>query len=299
MSGVTVEILTVKTTGDRLSSEPLPMIGGKGLFTKEIEEALLERKAHLAVHSLKDLPTEMPEGLVLAAIPRREDQRDVLISRYGKRFADLPMHALIGTSSVRRSAQLKHIRPDLRIEPLRGNLDTRLRKLREGQSDAIVLAAAGLRRLGLEDQITEYFTPELLCPAVGQGALAVQARQDNDDTLQVLNHLEDRWARVSATAERALLHRLGGGCQIPIAAITQQQQDRIRISAVVVHPEGTQIFRASELSAPINWQTDRMETIHAAEVLGMKTAENLLAQGAGKILELSMQINPLTPPRIA
>lgn len=199
--GARVEILTVRTTGDRMKDEPLPQIGGKGLFTKEIEEALLEGRAHLAVHSLKDLPTQISPGLVLAAVPRREDPRDVLVSRDGKRLAGLALQARVGTSSVRRAAQLKHLRPDLQIEPLRGNLDTRLRKLREGgRLDAIVLAAAGLVRMGLAEQITEYFSEETLCPAVGQGALGIEARAEDEETLRALALLEDRWARVSTTA---------------------------------------------------------------------------------------------------
>ncbi|MBI3896480.1 MAG: hydroxymethylbilane synthase [Acidobacteria bacterium] len=287
--GIRVEILTVRTTGDRMKDEPLPQIGGKGLFTKEIEEALLEGRAHLAVHSLKDLPTEIPAGLILAAVPRREDPRDVLVSRDGKRLAELSPEARVGTSSVRRAAQLKHLRPDLQIEPLRGNLDTRLRKLREGRLDAIVLAAAGLVRMGLAEQITEYFAEETLCPAVGQGALGIEARAEDEETLRILALLEDRWARVSTTAERSLLRHLGGGCQVPIAAISRQEEDRIRLTAVVIHPDGNQLLRSTQISPPGSLNTGAKAAIAAAEALGKKTAENLLQQGAGQILQLVAQ----------
>ena len=296
--GTCVEILTVRTTGDRMREEPLSQIGGKGLFTKEIEEALLEGRAHLAVHSLKDLPTQISPGLALAAVPRREDPRDVLISRDGQRLAGLALQARVGTSSIRRAAQLKHLRPDLQIEPLRGNLDTRLRKLREGRLDAIVLAAAGLVRMGLAEQITEYFAEETFCPAVGQGALGIEARAEDAETLRALALLEDRWARVSTTAERSLLRHLGGGCQVPIAAFTQLQEPyRLRLTAVVVHPEGTLLIRATELSLPGTLHIEKEAAIEDAESLGQKTAENLLRQGAGPILELvSHSPSPLPTP---
>ncbi|MBI4480680.1 MAG: hydroxymethylbilane synthase [Acidobacteria bacterium] len=296
--GTPVEILTVRTIGDRMKDEPLPQIGGKGLFTKEIEEALLEGRAHLAVHSLKDLPTQISPGLVLAAVPRREDPRDVLISRDGKHLAGLALQARVGTSSIRRAAQLKHLRPDLQIEPLRGNLDTRLRKLREGQLDAIVLAAAGLVRMGLAEQITEYFAEETFCPAVGQGALGIEARAEDAETLRALALLEDRWARVSTTAERSLLRHLGGGCQVPIAAFTQLQEPyRLRLTAVVVHPKGNPLIRATELSWSGTLHIEKEAAIEDAESLGEKTAENLLRQGAGPILELvSHSPSPLPAP---
>jgi hydroxymethylbilane synthase len=276
-AGLRVEILALGTTGDRLRDQPLPQIGGKGLFTKELEEALLEGRAHIAVHSLKDLPTELSSGLVLAAVPAREDARDVLMSRGGDTLAKLPAGARIGTSSVRRAAQLRRIRPDARIEPLRGNLGTRLRKLREGAFDAIVLAAAGLHRMGWKDQITEYLPEEVLCPAVGQGALAIEARQEDLQTLRLLAVLEDSWARFSATAERALLRRLGGGCQVPIAAFTARDGNDARLTALVIRPDGTELVRAAE-RGPVKDAT-------AAAVLGEKAAESLLRQGAGGILE--------------
>src|SRR5581483_9524407 len=202
--GSRVEILTIRTTGDKLAQQPLPQIGGKGLFTKEVEDALLDRRAQLAVHSLKDLPTDLPQGLILACVPPREDPRDALISRNGARLNELRQGAVVGTSSIRRAAQLQRVRPDLRIEPLRGNLDTRLRKLRESSLDAIVLAVAGLRRMGFESHVTEILSEDILCPAVGQGALGIEARADDARTLQALAALEHPWARLAVTAERSL-----------------------------------------------------------------------------------------------
>jgi hydroxymethylbilane synthase len=281
--GCRIEIQTIRTTGDKNTSQPLPQIGGKGLFTKEVEDALLDGSADFAVHSLKDLPTELPEGLVLAAVPLREDSRDALLSRSGKGLNDLPYNSLIGTSSVRREAQLKRFRPDLRIEPLRGNLDTRLRKLREGPYDAIVLAVAGLSRLGLDGEITERLSPEILCPAVGQGALGIEARGNDERTLAALLKLEDRWSRLAVSAERSLLKALGGGCQIPIAAYVTQSEDRMSITGIVVRPDGTETIHASETS-PSLAKCNREEAIQMAEVLGEKTAALLVERGALALL---------------
>ena len=295
--GSRVEILTIRTTGDRLTQQPLPQIGGKGLFTKEVEDALLDGRADLAVHSLKDLPTELPEGLILAAVPRREDSRDALLSRNGARWNDLPQGALVGTSSIRRAAQLKRLRPDFRIEPLRGNLDTRLRKLREGPFDAIVLAVAGLRRLGLDGEITEILPEEIMCPAIGQGALGIEARADDQRTLHALSAMEDPWARLTVTAERSLLKCLGGGCQIPIAATVARHEERIRLTAIVVRPDGSELITASGLSASIAGLS-RNEAIEAAEALGSKTAEALIQKGAARILgELAADQTPLPAPQ--
>ena len=262
----------VKTTGDKITDVPLAQVGAqvgaKGLFTKEIEEALLEGRADLAVHSLKDLPTELPAGLVLAATPAREDPRDALV---GRRLADLPAGAKLGTSSLRRAAQLRKVRPDLRIEPVRGNLDTRLRKLDEGQYDAIVLAAAGLKRLGWEDRIAQILSPEIVCPAVGQGALAIETGATGLAACQKLNHAPTQWA---VTAERALLAALGGGCQVPIGAYATVAGDRLSLQAVVVSPDGVQLVR------------DRSEGPAAdAERIGRELGEALLAAGADSILE--------------
>ncbi|MBI3934070.1 MAG: hydroxymethylbilane synthase [Acidobacteria bacterium] len=275
--GARIELLTMGTTGDRLRERPLPQIGGKGLFTMELEEALLDGRAHFAVHSLKDLPTELGAGLTLAAIPPREDSRDALVSRTGKPFAELPSGARIGTSSVRRAAQLRRLRPDTRIEPLRGNLDTRLRKLREGSLDAIVLAAAGLHRMGWQEQITEYFPVQVLYPAVGQGALGIEARAADHSTLETLSVLEDPWSRICITAERSLLRHLGGGCQIPIAAHTQREMNGVSLDAIVIRTDGTEIIQAND-SCP-------EASVGTAEALGKNVAENLLRQGARRILE--------------
>jgi len=258
----------IKTTGDKITDVPLAQVGGKGLFTKEIEEALLDGRADLAVHSLKDLPTELPAGLVLAATPEREDPRDALV---GRRLADLPAGAKLGTSSLRRAAQLRKVRPDLRIEPVRGNLDTRLRKLDDGQYDAIVLAAAGLKRLGWEDRIAEILPPDVVCPAVGQGALAIETSGTGLLACQKLNHAPTQWA---VTAERALLAALGGGCQVPIGAYATVTGERLSLQAVVVSPDGVQLVR------------DRSEGPAAdAQRIGSELGEALLAAGADSILE--------------
>ena len=274
--GARVELLTMVATGDRLGELPLPAIGGKGLFTMELEAALLDGRAHLAVHSLKDLPTELGSGLTLAAIPPREDARDVLISRTGVLFSALPQGARIGTSSVRRSAQLLRLRPDLRIEPLRGNLDTRLRKLREGAWDAIVLAAAGLHRMGWKDQITEYFPKNVLYPAIGQGALGIEARAGDHPTLEVLAVMNDPWSAITAAAERSLLRHLGGGCQVPIAAFTHHHGSGMSVDAIVIRPDGTELIQTTEISPDTSTE--------AAEALGKQAADHLLRLGARRLL---------------
>ena len=266
--GYPSRIEIIKTTGDKITDVPLAQVGAKGLFTKEIEEALLEGRADLAVHSLKDLPTELPAGLVLAAIPAREDPRDALV---GKRLADLPAGARLGTSSLRRAAQLRKVRPDLRIEPVRGNLDTRLRKLDEGQYDAIVLAAAGLKRLGWEARIAEILPPDIVCPAVGQGALAIETGRTGLLACQSLDHPATRSA---VTAERALLAALGGGCQVPIGAYATVAGGRLFLQAVVVSPDGVDLVR------------DQSEGPTADALrIGRELGEALLAAGADSILE--------------
>jgi hydroxymethylbilane synthase len=260
----------VKTTGDKITDVPLAKVGTKGLFTKEIEEALLEGRADLAVHSLKDLPTELPEGLVLAAIPGREDPRDAVA---GRPLAALPAGSRVGTSSLRRAAQLRKLRPDLVIESVRGNLDTRLRKLDEGQYDAILLAAAGLKRLGWERRIAEILPADAVCPAVGQGALAIEtrARGAGRDACAALDEAD---ARAAVTAERAVLAALGGGCQVPIGAYAEMREGHLRLFAVVASPDGREIIRASSEGAP-----------DAAEALGRALGAELLERGARAILE--------------
>src|SRR6266436_618808 len=232
--GARTRLEIIKTTGDKITDVPLSQVGGKGLFTKEIEEALLDGSIDLAVHSLKDLPTELPEGLVLAAIPEREDPRDAMV---GCTLASLPLGAKVGTSSLRRAAQLRRLRPDLQVESIRGNLDTRLRKLDEGQYDAILLAAAGLKRLGWADRIAEILAPEVMCPAVGQGALAIETRAAGAgfDAVQSLDHAA---THAAVTAERGVLGALGGGCQVPIGAYATVSGNRMRVHAIVAAPDG-------------------------------------------------------------
>jgi hydroxymethylbilane synthase len=266
-AGQECRIEIIKTTGDKITDVPLAKVGTKGLFTKEIEEALLDGRAHLAVHSLKDLPTELPEGLVLAAIPEREDPRDAMV---GRTLANLPMGAKVGTSSLRRAAQLRQLRPDLQVESIRGNLDTRLRKLDEGQYDAILLAAAGLKRLGWGDRIAEILSPEQMCPAVGQGALAIEARTGFDG-VKMLDHADTRTA---VLAERGVLGALGGGCQVPIGAYATVSEDRVHILAIVAAPDGTQVIRA-EAEGPSA----------EASLIGASLAAELLTRGARQILE--------------
>jgi hydroxymethylbilane synthase len=259
----------IKTTGDKITDLPLAQVGGKGLFTKEIEEALLAGRADLAVHSLKDLPTELPAGLVLAATPEREDPRDALV---GKRLTDLPAGAKLGTSSLRRAAQLRKVRPDLRVEPVRGNLDTRLRKLDEGQYDAIVLAAAGLKRLGWEDRIAEILSPDIICPAVGQGALAIETA--GGIGLLACGQLNHPPTQYAITAERALLAALGGGCQVPIGAYATVTGERLFLQAVVVSPDGLDLVRDRSAGS-----------VADAQRIGRELGEALLAAGADRILE--------------
>jgi hydroxymethylbilane synthase len=266
-AGHECRIAIIKTTGDKITEVPLAKVGTKGLFTKEIEEALLDGRADLAVHSLKDLPTELPEGLVLAAVPVREDPRDAVV---GRKLADLPLGAKVGTSSLRRAAQLRQLRPDLQMESVRGNLDTRLRKLDEGQYDAILLAAAGLKRLGWGHRIAEILAPEQMCPAVGQGALAIETRSGFDG-VAMLDHADTHTA---VMAERAVLGALGGGCQVPIGAYATVSQGRVTLLAIVAAPDGSQVVRAEAEGASAD----------AAEI-GARLAADLLARGARQILE--------------
>ena len=264
--GLESRIEIIKTTGDRVTSVPLSSVGGKGLFTKEIEEALLARQVDLAVHSLKDLPTEIPAGLQITAIPEREDPRDAMI---GRRLAELGQGAKVGTSSLRRSAQLRRLRPDLQVESVRGNVDTRLRKLDEGQYEAIVLAAAGLQRLGWANRIAESLAPEVMCPAVGQGALAIETRA-GENACQALDYAATRAAVI---AERALLRSLGGGCLTPIGAHARVDQDRLQLMAIVISTDGAQSVR-DKAEGPAN----------EAERIGQVLGEKLFQQGAARIL---------------
>ena len=278
--GITIEINKIKTTGDKILDVPLAQVGGKGLFVKEIEEALIQREADIAVHSMKDVPTEFPEGLHLAVICAREDPRDALISRVRnaqfliRTFNDLPRGAKIGTSSLRRSCQLLSVRPDLKIEQLRGNLDTRLRKLDEGQFDAIILAAAGVKRLGLHNRLTEILPFALSLPAIGQGAIGIECRIDDvfiNALIAPLNHEE---TSLCVKAERAFLKKLQGGCQVPIAAHARLAGGKILMDGLVGSIAGDRIIKAYGEGG----------TEHA-ESLGIRLAEDILGRGAKEILD--------------
>ncbi len=269
-AGQASRIEIIKTTGDKITDVPLAQVGTKGLFTKEIEEALLNGRADLAVHSLKDLPTEVPAGLVLAGVPQREDPRDAMV---GRRLADLPAGARVGTSSLRRGAQLRQLRPDLVIENVRGNVDTRLRKLDEGRYDAIVLAAAGLKRLGWGERISEVLAPEIMCPAVGQGALALETRESGAGK-EACAAFDDAGARAAVTAERGVLAALGGGCQVPIGAYATVTGARLRLMAVVVSPDGAEVVRGQSEGS-----------VSEAAALGRALGAELLERGARKILD--------------
>jgi hydroxymethylbilane synthase len=269
--GMETRIEIIHTTGDKITDVALSKVGTKGLFTKEIEEALLGGAIDLAVHSLKDMPTELPDGLTLAAIPEREDPRDAMV---GRSLASLPLKGKVGTSSLRRAAQLRATRPDLEIENIRGNVDTRLRKLDEGQYDAIVLASAGLRRLGWENRITELLDPEVMCPAVGQGALAVETRADGGEAEGMARRLEHRESRIAVTAERAVLRAMGGGCQVPIGAHATVDGEVVQLRAIIVSPDGTEIIRRHASGAARD-----------AAVIGRALGDELLAQGGRQILE--------------
>jgi hydroxymethylbilane synthase len=267
--GYECRIEIIQTSGDRFQSGPLKEIGNKGLFTKEIEDALLEERIDIAVHSLKDMPTGLPAGLVITATPKREDPRDAII---GRKLADLPAGARIGTGSLRRMAQLSAVRPDVVVEGVRGNVDTRLRKLDEGQFDAIVLASAGLNRLGWAGRIAEYLPVEIMCPAVGQGALAIETREQGDAT-EVCRLLDDPATHACIRAERAVLAQLGGGCQVPIGAYATISGDRLQIRAIVISTDGkTLVSRQDEACAA------------DAESIGARVGRTLLENGAKEVL---------------
>ncbi|MCD6320533.1 MAG: hydroxymethylbilane synthase [Candidatus Desulfofervidaceae bacterium] len=270
--GIEVEITIIKTQGDKILDVPLAKVGGKGLFVKEIEEALQKEEIDLAVHSLKDVPTVLPEGLCLGAITEREDPRDALITKNNISFSQLPPDARIGTSSLRRQAQLLHYNPQFSILPLRGNVDTRLRKMKEQNLDAIILASAGLKRMNMADKISEYLSPDIILPAIGQGALGIEIREDKKwlDFIAPLNHLPTALATKS---ERAFLARLEGGCQVPIAAYAVYREDQIEITGLVADVEGKRFFKETLKGAA-----------EAAEDLGQKLAEILLKQGAKEVL---------------
>ena len=271
-----VIVRRIVTTGDQRSGPPLHQIGGKGVFTKEIEEALLRGEIDLAVHSLKDLPTELPDGLCLGAITSREDARDAFLSNRFGCLAELPNQSTVGTSSLRRQCQLLHLRPDLQVKNLRGNLDTRLRKLDEGDYDAIILACAGLIRLELDYRIGEKLSVDTICPAIGQGALAVEVRCDDHLTLGRIQGLDDRDSRRAAEAERSLLYHLGGGCQVPIAGFAVVRDGRMQLTGLVGAADGSRLIR----------EVDR-STLDEPSRLGRSVALRLLERGAGELLQMT------------
>jgi hydroxymethylbilane synthase len=272
--GHNVEIDVIKTTGDKITDVALAKVGTKGMFTKEIEEALADRRVDLAVHSLKDVPTELAPEFDLAAILKREDPRDAFISVKFATIEDLPQRGRVGTSSLRRQCQLKALRQDLEIISLRGNVDTRLKKLESGEYDAIILAAAGVHRLGLDKHVRYRIPPEIMCPAAGQGALAVEIRGDDHGTRELLGFLDDAATRMEIECERAFLGRLGGGCQVPIGAYAVSEDlHEIWLHAMVGRPDGSEILR--ELRA--------RENMPPAD-LGRRIAERLLGRGADRIL---------------
>jgi len=271
--GLRVHLTVIRTSGDRIQDLPLAKVGGKGLFVKEIEEALLQGRIEVAAHSMKDLPASLPPGLTLGAITVREEAGDVLVAREARSLEALPPGARIGTSSLRRQAQLLHRRPDLCVLPLRGNVDTRLRKLTEGDLDAIVVAAAGLKRLGLRPEGAIPLPLDVSLPAPGQGALGVEIRERDAATAALVAVLDDRVSRIAVTAERAFLRRLGGDCQIPIGAYGRVEGDALTLTGLVASPDGKALVRDA-LTGPA----------HEAESLGTGLAERLLAQGADRIL---------------
>lgn len=271
--GQRFELRRIRTEGDEITNVPLSRFGSRGVFVKEIEAALLAGEIDIAVHSLKDLPTQTPPGLVLAAIGEREDPRDVLVTRHGLPLAALPAGAVIGTSSPRRAAQIKAFRADLVTADLRGNLDTRLKKAERGDYDGVVLAAAGIHRLSASERIVEYLPVEVSMPAVGQGALAVETRESDDEVISIVRCLDHSQTRSSVTSERAFMKALGGGCQAPAGALAVVEGGTLRVSGAVVSLNGQRILRAEAIGKP-----------EAAVALGEQLALALLAEGAADIL---------------
>lgn len=279
---IEVEIHKIKTTGDKILNVPLAKVGGKGLFVKEIEEALFDKKIDIAVHSMKDVPTDLPDGLCISAITEREDPRDALISKDGLKLKELKKGAKIGTSSLRRQVQLLNFRDDFKIHQLRGNLNTRMKKLSVGDFDAIMLAAAGVKRMGWEDKITEYLPYDIFLPAIGQGALGIEIRKSDKDIEKIIEKFNHRETSLCVRTERAFLKRLEGGCQVPIAAFGTINRNSIKLEGMVGSIDGKVLYRDSEEDKENN-----------VEGLGVRLAEKLLNMGADKILkEVYGSINP-------
>jgi hydroxymethylbilane synthase len=267
-----IETILIKTSGDRFLEASVQAIGGKGIFTKEIEDALLRHEIDIAVHSMKDLPTDLSAGLIVAAVPHREDPRDVLVSTGAKRLSDLSAGAKIGTGSLRRRAQLLYYRRDLTVMSIRGNVDTRLKKLDQGECDGLVMAAAGLKRIDREERIAEYISNDVCLGAAGQGALGLESRE-NDSIRGQLSFLHDSATFAEVTAERSFLNRLGGGCHVPVGARGVAEGEKFRLLGVVANPDGSSLFRGETSGC-----------VAHAEELGRELAERLLSQGAQQLL---------------
>lgn len=283
-SDITVTIIKITTSGDKFLDAPLSEVGGKGLFVKEIEEALLDHHVDIAVHSMKDVPNTLPDNLSIAAITEREDPRDVLISKKNTPLKNLPQGACVGTSSLRRQAQLLKFRPDLQIIPLRGNVGTRIDKLENHDFDAIVLAAAGVKRLNMEHKITEYIDTDICLPATGQGALGLETRTDDTDILRFIKDFDHHKTHIAVAAERVVLNKLQGGCQIPIGAYGEINEEKIKLAAIVASIDGKQFIKESNITSVDN-----------AEQLGLEIAEKLLSNGADKIIQETLKtINNLS-----
>ncbi len=271
---INVELKIIKTTGDKITDRPLAMVGGKGLFVKEIENDLLNNKIDIAVHSMKDMPGLLPEGLVIGAIPERENPFDVLIAKNYCLLADYKKDCIIGTSSLRRASQIKHLKPDVIIKSIRGNLDTRIKKLKSGEYDAIVLAAAGLKRLGQADEITEYLDEDVMLPAVGQGALCIETRHNDDDIAPIMEKLDHYDTRICVTGERAFLKQIEGSCHIPVACFAKIADKKIILTALVASEDGKELIK-EQIISPV----DKVENS------GRILADKILEKGGRKILE--------------
>jgi hydroxymethylbilane synthase len=271
---ISVELVKIRTTGDKILHTPLAKVGGKGLFVKEIEDALLSGEVQLAVHSMKDMPAVLPRGLAIGAIPEREDPRDILIARGATSWENLRQGARVGTGSLRRQCQLLSLRPDLVMVPLRGNVDTRVRKLGTEDLDGIILAAAGIKRMNLESNVTQYFPAEIMIPAIGQGALGLELHEKSSELLELISFLRHEPTEIAVRAERSFLRTLGGGCDVPVAAWASFKNDWLRIIGLVAEPDGSRMFR-EEITGSAG----------QAEDLGRELAYRILNRGGRAILE--------------
>lgn len=272
--GIRMEIITIKTTGDKMQDVALAKIGGKGLFVKEIEEALLRGEIHAAVHSLKDMPAEIPEGLEIGVVPQREDPRDILISRGNRTLAELPRGAKIGTGSLRRGIQLARLIPYVQVVPIRGNLDTRIKKIEREGLDGIIVAAAGVRRMGWTDRVSQFIPVDQIIPAIGQGALAIETKKDDEESAEIFRFLDHEDSRTEVGAERAFLRVFGGGCQLPIAAYGKKREGVISLVGLVGNLDGSVIVR-EEASGPAA----------EYEAMGKELAERILSKGGKEIMD--------------